>query len=369
MPFGSKKKDKPPAEKKESKKEKKLREKAEKASQKDVDRAEANKVFEASVAGSPLTKAEVHARIVSSKEVELFPLTPGGTVKLRYAYVCQRGYYPEDLYKANQDAFKIVPEFNGEPNNILFGVFDGHGSDGDGCSYYVRDMIEAELKKQMKLEPNDFEKAYRSTFLSLGESIHTSSIDDQMSGTTAIAAFFRGQNITIANIGDSRAIVGERKGKRVMAYSLSIDQTPYRADERERVKACGAVVMSIDMLEGVIPYHEDWGCARAPCPLASSADAPSPPGDSPGDSRVAVMMRPASKHSTPTQHAARDTRRPTRLRVQATAAAVPPTCVATSLPTGRRRPAAAGRHCHPTRVKSPVPPLTCCVPRLPACAA
>ena len=44
-----------------------------------------------------------------------------------------------------------------------------------------------------------------------------------MSGTTAIVAFFKGNQVTVANVGDSRAIVGERKGKRIIAYSLSID--------------------------------------------------------------------------------------------------------------------------------------------------
>ena len=80
-----------------------------------------------------------------------------------------------------------------------------------------------------------------------------------MSGTTAITAYFVGTQFTVANIGDSRAVVGEKKGKRVIAYSLSIDQTPYRQDERERVKASGAVVMSCDQLEGIVPYHENWG--------------------------------------------------------------------------------------------------------------
>lgn len=83
-----------------------------------------------------------------------------------------------------------------------------------------------------------------------------------MSGTTAIAAFFKGTQFTVANIGDSRAVVGEKKGRRVIAYSLSIDQTPYRQDERERVKASGAVVMSCDQLEGIVPYHENWGVVR-----------------------------------------------------------------------------------------------------------
>jgi len=242
------------------KKEKKTakQEKAEK------EKAEAAKYFENAVEGSPLTKAEVKERIVASKAAELFTIGPtkngGPEITLRYAYLCQRGYYPEDLYKANQDAFKISTAFEQKPKpQIFFGVFDGHGAEGDLCSYYVRDSVEAELTQQMKKFPGDFERAYQTTFTSLGTKIHSEPFDDTMSGTTTIAAFFRGTNVTIANIGDSRAIIGERKGKKVMAFSLSIDQTPYRPDERERVKACGAQVMSIDQLEGIVPYHEDWG--------------------------------------------------------------------------------------------------------------
>lgn len=271
---------------------------------------------------NPLTQEEVNARIQSSDGTLNFPLGQTG-LSLRYAYLSQRGYYPEDLYKANQDAFKVIPSFNNDPNQILFGVFDGHGVDGDSCSYFVRDSIEETLKKLIAKYPNDFERAYKETFISINGKMHEQAIatllasnystlslhhtphpsllmlphsmlhsllippllcsllsphsaspqplcqeiqhslvqhfDDSMSGTTAICAFFKGAEMTIANIGDSRAVVGEKKGKRVVAYSLSIDQTPYRADERERVKAAGAVVMSCDQLEGIVPYHENWG--------------------------------------------------------------------------------------------------------------
>jgi len=207
---------------------------------------------------NPLTQDEVNARIVCSESAELFPLGNSG-VTLRYAYLSQRGYYPEDLYKANQDAFKIVRNFNNDASQILFGVFDGHGVDGDQCSYFVRDNIEAELKSQMKKFPDDFERAYKESFLGVNIRMHDENFDDSMSGTTAITAYFVGTQFTVANIGDSRAVVGEKKGKRVIAYSLSIDQTPYRQDERERVKASGAVVMSCDQLEGIVPYHENWG--------------------------------------------------------------------------------------------------------------
>ena len=120
---------------------------------------------------SPLTQDEVNARIVCSEKALLFPLGKTG-VTLRYAYLSQRGYYPEDLYKANQDAFKVVPAFNGDPNQILFGVFDGHGVDGDSCSYFVRDNIEETLKALLAKYPTDFERAYKETFVAINMKMH-----------------------------------------------------------------------------------------------------------------------------------------------------------------------------------------------------
>ena len=120
---------------------------------------------------NPLTEDEVNARIVCSTKAERFALGESG-ITLRYAYLSQRGYYPEDLYKANQDAFKVVPKFGNDKDQILFGVFDGHGVDGDSCSYFVRDNIEAELKRQLAKYPEDFEKAYKESFIQVNLRMH-----------------------------------------------------------------------------------------------------------------------------------------------------------------------------------------------------
>ena len=47
---------------------------------------------------NPLTKEDIKSRIVCSEKAELFTLGASG-MTLRYAYLSQRGYYPEDLYK------------------------------------------------------------------------------------------------------------------------------------------------------------------------------------------------------------------------------------------------------------------------------
>ena len=64
----------------------------------------------------------------------------------------------------------------------------------------------------------------------------------------------------VNNVGDSRAVVAVKTSSGgLKAEHLSIDQTPFRKDERERVKKCGAVVMTIDQIEGLEPIHENWG--------------------------------------------------------------------------------------------------------------
>ena len=60
--------------------------------------------------------------------------------------------------------------------------------------------------------------------------------------------------------------------------ALSTDQTPYRRDERERVKACGARVMTADQIDGVEPIHEVGGPVSfrdVPSPRRRTAPTPS----------------------------------------------------------------------------------------------
>ena len=122
-------------------------------------------------------------------------------------------------------------------------------------------------------------------------------VNDSMSGTTAISVGFHAGKLTVSNVGDSRVVLGYRlsseettemgsttpaeeekkeigeeesdlendikhpllEAGKLVAISLSEDQTPYRKDERERLKKAGARICSIDQMEGIAPMHEDWG--------------------------------------------------------------------------------------------------------------
>jgi serine/threonine protein phosphatase PrpC len=68
---------------------------------------------------------------------------PSENYSIEYAYVSQRGYYPEAPNKTNQDTYGVQTEFMGNPNSHLFGVFDGHGTQGTACSSFARDKVRA----------------------------------------------------------------------------------------------------------------------------------------------------------------------------------------------------------------------------------
>ena len=89
-----------------------------------------------SVGGTPLTPKEIQMRIESCDSIKT---AKTGATKMSYAWVSQRGYYPDSLRKPNQDSYTILPELG--PNRAFFAVYDGHGRDGHDCAYYCRDHV------------------------------------------------------------------------------------------------------------------------------------------------------------------------------------------------------------------------------------
>ena len=218
-----------------------------------------------------------------------------GGLRLRYAFLSQKGYYPDDLDKQNQDAYSIDERFGGpSSNDALFAVYDGHGKDGDLCAQFARDRMPSHWMKHVtkakekeakvhareleqltkrktadsdplmhiELPKQQFQQAALKAHVECNQAMHAeSTIDDSLSGTTAISVYFHGRRnrITVCNVGDSRAIIGKQSGRSLKAFPLSRDQTPYRKDERARIRATGARILSLDQIDGLEPIndHED----------------------------------------------------------------------------------------------------------------
>jgi serine/threonine protein phosphatase PrpC len=161
----------------------------------------------------------------------------------------------------------ICEDFLNDKNSHLFCITDGHGEFGDFCSHYAADMVPRYLEKELSahggvsafLGPH-MEECYTAAFVKANKAMHKQQFDDSLSGTTAISVFIKGDTLFVANVGDSRAIIAtvDENGKN--RYSaLSVDQTPFRKDERERLKKRGARIMTLDQVEGNESIHENWG--------------------------------------------------------------------------------------------------------------
>ncbi|XP_028781667.1 probable protein phosphatase 2C 35 isoform X2 [Neltuma alba] len=188
-----------------------------------------------------------------------FAPVPSHNYVLEYSFLTQQGYYPDSPDKENQDTFCIRTQIQGNPNVHFFGVYDGHGQCGSQCSNFVRDRLIETLSNDPALL-EDPGKAYTSAFLATNYQLHNSDIDDSMSGTTAITVLVVGDTLYVANVGDSRAVLAVKDGNCIVAENLSNDQTPFRRDEYERVKLCGARVLSVDQVEGLKdPDVQTWG--------------------------------------------------------------------------------------------------------------
>ncbi|XP_020527029.1 probable protein phosphatase 2C 35 [Amborella trichopoda] len=197
--------------------------------------------------------------MLTGSSVELAHV-PSHNYTLRYSFSAQRGYYPDAPDKENQDSFIIETQIKGNSNLHFFGVFDGHGHFGTECSNFVK----RRLFDLLINDPNfsdEPDEALTSAFLAANSELHSfTDIDDSMSGTTAITVLVHGNTLFVANVGDSRAVIALKGGNSILAEDLSKDQTPYRKDECERVKSCGARVLSVDQLEGLKdPKIQDWG--------------------------------------------------------------------------------------------------------------
>jgi CRP-like cAMP-binding protein/serine/threonine protein phosphatase PrpC len=122
----------------------------------------------------------------------------------------------------------------------------------------------------IELTKDQIQNSCHKAHVECNRSMHKAhDLDDSLSGTTSIAMYVHGRRnrITVCNVGDSRAIVGQQmqmegndggKGSsNLKAMPLSRDQTPYRRDERVRCRATGARILSLDQIEGLEPIAPD----------------------------------------------------------------------------------------------------------------
>mmetsp|Transcript_18550 Transcript_18550/g.29120 ORF Transcript_18550/g.29120 Transcript_18550/m.29120 type:complete len:502 (-) Transcript_18550:7-1512(-) len=283
-------------------------------------------------AAGHLVAEEVAKRItgsIQSKETVVGDVKSGkgeDLIHVRYAALTQRGYYPENPHKENQDDYYICgSKFGAGEGDAFFAVFDGHGDKGHDCARFAKKRLPAILASKLKkqraglnakkikamtennqekpknafhpsswpyLNEKQYEDVCRQAHIQCNKEMHDDKkVKDFLSGTTAISVGFHAGRMTVSNVGDSRAVLGYRVGGvdlqgtpaeeekkeisseddivlvdaagvkyesgSIIAIPLSDDQTPYRRDERKRLKKAGARILTIDQLEGRKPIEEN----------------------------------------------------------------------------------------------------------------
>lgn len=88
-----------------------------------------------------------------------------------------------------------------------------------------------------------WQKPLLKKFSETADELRRSGIEVSESGSTAVTALKRGNDLYVANVGDSRCVLArESDSGRLEAFAMSDDHKPDRKDERERiVKNRGAV--------------------------------------------------------------------------------------------------------------------------------
>ncbi len=143
---------------------------------------------------------------------------------------------PNLQYRSSmEDAVRIHSLAN---NGVFLGVYDGHG--GDSAALHAAAALHLHFERALAETDDDdahigFTHAYAQTDAQLREQRAMSV------GATAVTAYLdsTGRTLTVANAGDSRAVLGDSNGD---ALRLSVDHRPDYAAEKNRVRQAGAFI-------------------------------------------------------------------------------------------------------------------------------
>lgn len=159
------------------------------------------------------------------------------------------------LKKFNQDSYISIKNYCNLNSNHLFSILDGHGTNGHTVSSYIKNTLPAHLEyyipsikpqNESSLNSSDIaalKLAFKKSYLKIQKDlILKSHIDVTFSGSTACTVLMRENHLICANVGDSRAVLGQMIDGHWIAMPLSRDHKPEEPSEKLRVENAGGRV-------------------------------------------------------------------------------------------------------------------------------
>ncbi|KAI5082914.1 hypothetical protein GOP47_0002657 [Adiantum capillus-veneris] len=201
----------------------------------------------------------------------------------------------QGLKGTNQDSMVVWENFIPSEKATFCGVFDGHGPHGHHISKNVRDKLPAKIascwqglqaSNSLARRSDSFEKSTASrqnldpdSISAWEETFHNAfnlmdrdllideDVDCVFSGTTAVTLVKQGNDLIMANVGDSRAVLGVKFEDSVVALQLTVDLTPNLPKEAERIRRCKGRVLALRKEPFVkrvwLPHENTPGLAMA----------------------------------------------------------------------------------------------------------
>ncbi|KAJ1556477.1 hypothetical protein HK405_013840 [Cladochytrium tenue] len=124
-----------------------------------------------------------------------------------------------------QDAFVVIESlFGGSPAASLYGVFDGHGTEGGKASSFVQRELPVALRSRRDDFLADPVGAMKAVFREVNTRLaEDDSIDTYMSGTTAVVlvCLEDAGRVVVANVGDSRVLLARKEDDDWVAVQLT----------------------------------------------------------------------------------------------------------------------------------------------------
>ncbi|KAH9620931.1 hypothetical protein KSS87_010172 [Heliosperma pusillum] len=145
----------------------------------------------------------------------------------------------------NQDA-ALLNQGYGTEDGVFCGVYDGHGLNGHMVSKVVRNQLPSLILHQRKFM--EWDDAFVTSFKAMDEEIGLllDNLDLTFSGSTAVVVVKQGDDLAIANLGDSRAVLGKLTENGIQATPLTVDLKPGVAVEAERITKANGRVFALE---------------------------------------------------------------------------------------------------------------------------
>ncbi|XP_071337981.1 protein phosphatase 1F isoform X1 [Trachinotus anak] len=167
-----------------------------------------------------------------------FPQPPPAPSRLHPCFV----HAIKNTRRKMEDKHLALAEFNqlfGIQDGVeraYYAVFDGHG--GVDAATYAATHLHVALSKQETLQ-SDAATAFKTAFKHTDDMFRDKAKRERLrSGTTGVVVLIQGQELTVAWLGDSQAML-VRKGQ---AVTLMDPHKPEREDEKQRIEDLGGCI-------------------------------------------------------------------------------------------------------------------------------